>query len=451
MKYRTILCSLLAAAPVLLFARSQGPPVRRTATPVDGGLDCTVCHRTYAPANSDGRGSVSLDINSYTPGVPTLVHVTVNHPDSARWGFQLTARLASNLKAQAGTFLANDTVRVRCDVDGNPDSAPDGPCNGIIEFVEHRNAPRGSLGAGFTFEFQWTPPATDVGDVEFYVAGNAANGDGNLTGDKIYTIRKTVSPACSLSVKPSIRSVVNAASGLPPFSGNALLSIFGSGFQPTGRTRSVTDADIQGIHFPTTMSCVAVEIAGQRVPLLYAQQDQLNVQAPTLTQPSGPLQVVVVLNPGTKNELRSDPATATGLQAWAPALFTFNGTSVAALFAGTSKIVASPSVVAGATPAKPGDTISVFGTGFGYTNPAWQAGEIPFKLSPLPALYNVNIGGVDLDPPDIPYAGASPGTIGGVMQFNLKIPATAPDGDVLITITMGGQTTPSGLTVPVKR
>ena len=37
------------------------------------------------------------------------------------------------------------------------------------------------------YEFDWTPPATAVGNITIYVAGNAANGNGNEQGDHIYT------------------------------------------------------------------------------------------------------------------------------------------------------------------------------------------------------------------------------------------------------------------------
>jgi hypothetical protein len=41
---------------------------------------------------------------------------------------------------------------------------------------------------------QWTPPASaGAGDVTFYAAGNAANNDGDNTGDKIYSSSLTVS------------------------------------------------------------------------------------------------------------------------------------------------------------------------------------------------------------------------------------------------------------------
>ncbi|MDQ6663698.1 MAG: hypothetical protein M3Z23_04840, partial [Acidobacteriota bacterium] len=152
---KKIAYSFLASLPVLLFAFSSGPPIKRTGAAVDGGMNCSVCHTNLGPANSDPAGSVSIDASAYTPGVAQSIKVTVMHPQAMRWGFQITARLAGDETKQAGTFAPNDVVRVRCD--SSP--AHDTPCNGALEFPEHKDAPFTAPGAGFTFQVDWTPPA----------------------------------------------------------------------------------------------------------------------------------------------------------------------------------------------------------------------------------------------------------------------------------------------------
>lgn len=89
---KKILLSGLGAVPIMLFAFSSGPPVKRTGAAVDGGLTCAVCHSNLGPANSDPKGSVTISAASYAPGVKQMVTVSVKHPDALRWGFQLIAR-----------------------------------------------------------------------------------------------------------------------------------------------------------------------------------------------------------------------------------------------------------------------------------------------------------------------------------------------------------------------
>lgn len=445
-----IFVAVLAAAPVLLLAFSSGPPVRRTGAPVDGGLDCTACHRSFA-VNSDSRGGVTIDAASYTPGVKQTVKVTVQHPEAVRWGFQLTARLASDPSKQAGTFSPNDQVRVRCDTSPGKDA----PCNGAVEFPEHSDAPRTAAGAGFTFTVDWTPPSTNAGSVIFYAAGNAANGDGTNSGDQIYTTSKTISavsavPAsCSLTAKPAITAVVNAASFGTSASPNTLLTIFGQNFQPEGTKRAVQAAEIVDNAFPKELSCLAVEIDGKRVPVLYVQPDQINVQAPG-SSGTGPVSVTIIVNPDRGNALTSDSASVT-MQTFAPAFFTFGGKSVAAQFAGTANPVADPAVVAGARAAKPGEIISVYATGFGATDPALDSGKVATGIARITAPVTVSIAGTVLSAADVLYAGLSPGLIDGLYQFNIRIPDSVPDGNVPITIQVGGVSTQAGATLPVHR
>ncbi len=437
----------MAAVPVTLLAFSTGPPVKRTGI-IDGGANCTACHNSFAPANSDARGSVKIqNLQPYVPGVAQNIRVTVSHPDASRWGFQLTARFVTGGGTlMAGSFTpANAETKVVCDT-GTLTGGP-GPCFGNqLQWIEHANAPRSSAGAGHTFEFQWTPPADENGDILFYFAGNAADGNGNNQGDRIYTSTARVSlsseAACPMTVRPQIRSAVNAGTHSSAFSPNSMVEIYGANFQ-ANRTRGVGAGDLIDNSFPRILSCIAVEINGTRVPVTYAQPDQINVQAPA-TLPTGPVTLVVLANAGKPNELRSDPATVT-VAPLAPSFFTVGVTQViAAQFAGTANLVDA------AHPAKPGDLVTLYGTGFGATNPALQEGQIATGQSPLTAQATVSIGGTTLAASDVLYAGLSPQSISGLYQFNVRVPASAADGDLPVIITVNGISTQTGATITVK-
>jgi len=84
----------------------------RTGAGVDGGLTCTACHTSF-PLNDDSGGSVVIYANPYTPGIKQIIEVQVSHPAALRFGFQLTARLVSDETQEAGTFTADDNIRVR--------------------------------------------------------------------------------------------------------------------------------------------------------------------------------------------------------------------------------------------------------------------------------------------------------------------------------------------------
>ncbi len=446
---KLIYCLIAGLLPIAVFGFSSGPPIPRAGVPGDrNGQNCSACHNTFGPANADPAGSVKIEAAAYKPGVPQIIKVTVFHPEALRWGFQLTARLKGDDQKMAGTFTVDSNVQVKCSPTGTS------PCNGALEFAEHREVyTHGGVNGSKTFEIEWNPPASEVGDVVFYAAGNAANGDLGLTGDRIYTSTLTVSNggACTLTKKPLLRAVVDAAALKPGLAMNSLLSIFGNDFQVAGSSRLAGPADYVGGAFPKLLGCIAVEVAGQRVPVTYVQSDQINAQIPTLAQ-TGTVNVQVIANPGQVNELRSDVGTIS-LQNYAPQLFAFNGTSVAALIGNTAIPVAEPSVVASGRPAKPGEIISLFGTGFGPTNPVYQAGELASStvLAPIRDPLKISVGGTTLAASDVLFSGATPGLISGLYQINIRIPAATADGDIPVSVQIGGITSAAGTTIPVKR
>ena len=101
---------LMTFSPRVAFAHIDGPDPRVTGAPGDEPRACAACH--FGSELNSGTGNVVIVLpngNSYTPG--TKQHIKVNVSDAAqrRWGFQLTARRASDLSsAQAGDFNPTD-------------------------------------------------------------------------------------------------------------------------------------------------------------------------------------------------------------------------------------------------------------------------------------------------------------------------------------------------------
>src|ERR1039457_4385686 len=103
---------LAGIAPIGAFAHSYGPPPRVTGAAGDNSRACTLCHA--GSALNSGSGSVRILLQSgavYIPGVKQRVAVQVSDPVQQRWGFELTARLNSDLaNGQAGDFTPVDNL-----------------------------------------------------------------------------------------------------------------------------------------------------------------------------------------------------------------------------------------------------------------------------------------------------------------------------------------------------
>jgi uncharacterized protein (TIGR03437 family) len=166
--------------------------------------------------------------------------------------------------------------------------------------------------------------------------------------------------------------------------------------------------------------------------------------------------VRVIRNCGTTNATRSNEESVS-LQAASPELFVFalnaeGGNPVIAQNAVTGELIAEPGMLPSVTfvPAKPGDIISVFGTGFGLTDPAVPAGELAGGAAPLAGKVKVLLAGWELNSEDVLYAGTAPG-FAGLYQINFRIPAVGLQGDLLITVRVGSLTSPLGPSLHVVR
>ena len=109
------------------------------------------------------------------------------------------------------------------------------------------------------------------------------------------------------------------------------------------------------------------------------------------------------------------------------------------------------------SPAAPGETISLFGTGFGPTRPSYEAGEIPQYVNadnPLAPLatqsVRVSFGGMELPGEDIFYVGLAP-CCAGLYQLVVRVPASAADGDLGVRIVIDGVSSPEGPYITVAR
>jgi len=107
--------------------------------------------------------------------------------------------------------------------------------------------------------------------------------------------------------------------------------------------------------------------------------------------------------------------------------------------------IGTPGSIPGATlrPAKPGDILVVYALGLGATTPAQTIGVPAGGVAQTAQPASVTIGGVDLAPSDILYAGASPYFI-GLYQVNLRVPAGVLSGNLPMIVKVGANQSPSG-------
>jgi len=425
---------LAAVVTTCAFGHSYGPAPRVTGAPGDNVRACTACHA--GGALNSGPGSVRILLQSgpvYIPGVKQRIAVQAADPDQQRWGFELTARLNSDLeKGQAGDFTPVDNfTHVICE-----DNAPK-PCASGPSFIHHTTA--GSrLGTrnGVSFQFDWTPPATNAGPVTFYVAANAANGNNANTGDLVYTSSVQLTPLTPAAPTVSAGNVVSAATSVAGnVAPNSWVTIYGSNLGVT--TRGWTEGDFVNGGIPTSLDGVSVLLNQFGAPRLvyvgYVSPTQVNFLVPSDYTPSP--STVQVRNPAGMST-----AVPITVQAGAAQLFTVDGKNVLGTHAnGTylGKTGLVPSLTT--TPAVPGETIVVYATGLGATNPGLISSQVPMEPASLVTLPQVTIGGAAAT---VVSAGIVPGTV-GLYQINVQVPSDAANGDLPLVVRVGNATSAS--------
>lgn len=400
-------------------AEQAGPPVSRTGAP--GELTCAVsqCHNQFALNSGTGTLTLTGLPAEYVPSQEIDLTVTLTQANRATYGFELT--VIDDQGRRAGDLIVTDpsrTQRRSGTVGAN-----------LREYLEHNlsgTAPNGANQG--SWNFRWRAPAQSVGRVTFYVAGNAGNGNGQPSGDFIYTINRSIQPAAAVPNVTSVSAASFAAGSLAP---DAIAAAFG-----TGLSQNVATAPA-GQPLPTELAGTQVVVrdaAGndRNAQLFFVAPTQINFAVPTDTAPG---QATVTVR-------RSGTNVAQGtitVERVAPGIFTANtgGTGVAA--AVVIRVKANGEQTAEAV---------------ARINAAGQIESIPIDLGPEgeqvilvlfgtgfrnAALANVmtTIGG---ELANTQFVGATPGFV-GLDQANILIPRTlAGRGNVDIVFKANDKT-----------
>lgn len=286
-----------------------------------------------------------------------------------------------------------------------------------------------------------TPQALTVTVSSKDLVGGVYTGSLKLSVEGIPTASITIPVTYTLQVKPTISAggVVDAACGGKVIAPGSWVSIFGTLLSAT--TRAWRDTDFQNGLLPTALDGVSVTIDGKPAAVAFISAGQINVLAPDDSSTGlGPVLV--------KNTLGATDPVLVLQQTAAPALFEFPGGKYAAATHADGSYLAGPALVQQGIPgtaAKVGETIVLYGTGFGATQPTISATapvSAPLPLARLQDL-SVRIGGLDAG---IAYAGLiSP----GVYQLNVVVPQVGA-GDQSVVAELRGLLTQSNLLLTIQ-
>ena len=201
-------------------------------------------------------------------------------------------------------------------------------------------------------------------------------------------------------------------------------------------------------NFPTSLGGTSVRINGKAAYLSFVSPGQINLQAPDDTA-TGTVPVVVTTADG------STTSTVT-LGEFAPSFALLDSTHVAGIIprsdgsgaygGGTYDILGPTGSSLGypTVAAKAGDSVELYGVGFGTTSPSVPAGQAFSGAAATTNSVQLAISGRTVLPS---FAGLSEA---GLFQINVTIPAGLGTGDLPLVGNVGGVQTQTGVVISVQ-
>jgi uncharacterized protein (TIGR03437 family) len=249
------------------------------------------------------------------------------------------------------------------------------------------------------------------------------------------------SKAATLPSIASQNGVVDAASYVPRLAKGAWATIFGTTLSQS--TRSWGAPDFSGNVMPTSLDGVRVLVNGVQAPLSYISPTQVNFQVPTNL--AGASASIVI-----SNSIGQSNSVTFGYQDVQPYFFLVGNDRKYAAVTHSDGTLVAPVGYFGASvncsPAHPGETVVLYGSGFGATNPSIPSGQLVSAPAPLAnvAALSITVGSQSAR---IAFAGL---TIAGVYQTNFVVP-NVPDGDLLLLGVIAGLQTQAGVSLTVAK
>lgn len=441
-------CSIgfaIALAAVTLEAQSQ--PASATCTTAPPALQSFSIERTVLPANIETTYNTTLSASIlasiaageleireqliYNPQANTLTStvflVPPGSPIPTPVGVDITSMTLATYVISIDRTYTSCSPYPSVMFSGTITSSSGGAAapNGIYNLTF--SGTPASVSVGYTTD---NPPL--INNVVTVFAGIVVSYSANASGTVTFLGNPTAG-------QPTITSVVNGASLLPDIAPNSWVTILGSTLAST--TDTWNNSIINGA-LPTSLDGVTVTIGGQSAYISFISPGQINLIAPAATP--GPVPVIVTNSSGT-----SAAFTVTSSQ-YSPAFFAWPGNQVVAThldFSYAAKAGTFPGVAT--TPAMPGETIILWGTGLGPTTPAAPVGS----LVPVTQTYDTSaLPTVTLNNSPVTVSGAAltPGAV-GLYQVDIQVPGSLADGDYPVQVSIGGMTSPLGLILSVQQ
>jgi uncharacterized protein (TIGR03437 family) len=230
--------------------------------------------------------------------------------------------------------------------------------------------------------------------------------------------------------------VSDAAAGRLVLAPGSWASAYGTQLAPdtVAEGRSWQSSEFVNGRLPTALDEVSVTIGSKAAAVAYVSNSQVNFLVPTDVVPGSTVPLFIKTSNGTS------PTVITNVQEYAPNLFTYQADGKRYVAAQHTNY----SAVTSESPARPGETILIYATGFGPTNPTTPPGVLVGGGAAVVAPVAVRIGGIAATA--VAYLSGV-----GLYQLNITVPENLLNGDQPIIATVSGIETQTAVVLTVRR
>jgi uncharacterized protein (TIGR03437 family) len=237
--------------------------------------------------------------------------------------------------------------------------------------------------------------------------------------------------------QPVILAVGSSASyATNAVSPGEIVAIFGTNLGPATLAGSQLTPD--GGYFAQSTGNVSVSFNGYPAAMVYAVAGQLAAVVPYEAALAQTAAVTVEVQ-GVRSAPFMVPVAAA-----VPAIFTADASGHGQGAIQNQDLTLNSSL----NPATRGQVIVIYATGEGQTTPPGVDGRIQYDVKSAPVgACSVSIGGKSAT---VDYCAFAPYEVSGVLQINAVVPTGISTGNVPVSFSIGGVSSPAGVTVAVK-
>jgi len=276
-------------------------------------------------------------------------------------------------------------------------------------------------------------------EVDFAGAGG---GNGSLADNIAFTLAAPSGPPV---ITPGGIVSASAFGGFTSIAPGSWIEIYGFNLGPA--TQNWAGGDFVNGVAPTKLGNVTITIGSQPAFIDFISSGQVNALVPSDT-PAGTVEITLT-NPNGTSDAYGIYVNATEPGWLAPPSFSIGGKQyLGALLSDNQTFALPANAIAGvpSRPAKPGETLTIYGVGFGPVTGGFTAGTIVTAQNALTTQLQVQIGSTAVTPS---YAGLAP-SFTGLYQFDVTVPSNmAANNAVPVSFTLGGAKTTQTLYIAV--